>query len=242
MIIDLVVGAVVIISAIISFLRGLIRETLTIAGVVGGFFAAVFFGPKLAPTFNGWLGVPENLDDPDVEVEKLFDLIPMNVVADVCAYAAVFVAVVIAISVISHFVAGAAKAMGLGPIDRTLGVIFGIARAVILLALFYMPFHLLMDEDSKAKYFASSKTHGVIEGTTEFLTRFLPSSDEVKDKVDEATESEIKKKLFENDILYNENKKKEDTGDSQQPETGYDNSERQELEKLMGTESPKFNE
>ena len=98
MIIDLVVGAVVIISAIISFLRGLIRETLTIAGVVGGFFAAVFFGPKLAPTFNGWLGVPENLDDPDVEVEKLFDLIPMNVVADVCAYAAVFVAVVIAIN------------------------------------------------------------------------------------------------------------------------------------------------
>ncbi len=233
MIIDIVVGVIVLISAAISFLRGLIRESLTIAGVVGGFFAAVFFGPKLAPTFNKWLGV-----SPDSEnIEKLFDIVPMNIVADICAYASVFIIVVIAISVISHFTAGAAKAMGLGPIDRTLGVIFGILRAIILLGLLYMPFHLLMDQPSKNKYFAESKTHGLIEGTSEYLSRFLPSSSEVENTVKDVTEGEIKKKLFENDILYNKDAKPK-AKKSGSEETGYERDEREELKDLMSQNPP----
>jgi membrane protein required for colicin V production len=233
MIIDIAVAVIVIISAIISFLRGLIRETLTIAGVVGGFFAAIYFGPKLAPTFSNWLGVAE---DPE-NIEKLFDIVPMNIVADICAYATVFIVVVIAISVISHFTAGAAKAMGLGPIDRTLGVIFGIGRAIILLGLLYLPFHLLMDQPSKDKYFAESKTHRLIEGTSEFLTRFLPSSSEVEQQVKGVTEGEIKKKLFENDILYNKDAKPKEEKPVQD-ETGYDRDEREELEELMSQNPP----
>lgn len=237
MIIDIIVGAVIVISAIISFLRGLIRETLTIAGVIGGFFAAVYLGPQLAPTFNKWLGVAENSE----HVEKLFDMVPMNIVADVCAYAAVFIVVVIIISLISHFTAGAAKAMGLGPIDRTLGVIFGIGRAILLLALLYMPFHLLMDQSSKDEYFSQSKTYPIIARTSEFMTRFLPSSDEVKNQVNDVTESEIKKKLFENDILYNKDAPPSPAKTDKQPETGYKKDERQELEKLI-EDKPSFNE
>lgn len=240
MIIDIVVAAIVVVSAIISFLRGLIRETLTIAGVIGGFFAAVTFGPKLSPVFNNWLNVAE---DPK-EIAKLFDIVPMNIVADICAYASIFIIVVIIISVISHFTAGAAKAMGLGPIDRTLGVIFGIIRAVVLLGLLYLPFHLLMDQPSKDKYFEGSKTHTVIEKTAEFMTRFLPSSSEVEQQVKGVTEGEIKKKLFENDILYNKDAQKKE----QKPvnkETGYEKDERQELQDLMsqGTQpEPSYNE
>ena len=232
MIIDIVVGAIVLISAIISFLRGAIREILTIAGVVGGFFAAVFFGPKLSPVFRDWLGVVEG-----EEVGKLFEVVPMNIVADVCAYATIFIVVVIIISVISHFTAGAAKAMGLGPIDRTIGVIFGIVRAVILLALLYLPFHLLMDENSKAKYFADSKTHIFIESTADYMVRFLPSSGEVQSKVNDVKDGQIKKKLFENDILYNK-----DAGPVEKPkseeETGYGKTERQGLEDLIEDEEP----
>ena len=237
MIIDIVVAAVVLISAIISFLRGIIRESLTIAGVIGGFFAAIYFGPKLSPTFSNWLGVA---DKPE-EITKLFDIVPMNIVADICAYAIIFIVVVIIISVISHFTAGAAKAMGLGPIDRTLGVIFGIARAILLLGLLYMPFHLLMDDASKQKYFADSKTHPIIEGTTQFMTRFLPSSDEVKDKVENVTEGEIKKKLFENDILFNKKDKKTDVIPEAEPETGYKRDGRLELNDLI-KEEPDYNQ
>jgi membrane protein required for colicin V production len=235
MVIDLVVAAIVIISAIISFLRGLIREVLTIAGVVGGLLAAFYLGPKLSPTFRGWFDIPE---DPE-KVEKLFDIIPMTMVADGLAYAAIFIAVVIIISVISHFTAGAIKAMGLGPVDRTLGVLFGIARAILLLGLLYLPFHLLMDQDSKTQYFSDSKTHYIIEKTATMMAKFLPSSDDVKKKVDEVSEGEIKKRLFENEIL-DDGKPKQKPSNTNKPETGYETDERQELEELI-EENPSSN-
>ena len=239
MIIDLVVAAVVIISAIISFLRGFIRETLTIAGVVAGFFAAVFFGPKLSPVFAGWLDVGDNPE----EIEKLFGIIPMNIVADICAYATVFIIVVIIVSVISHFTSGAAKAMGLGPVDRSLGVIFGIFRALILLSLLYLPFHLLMSEESKTTHFSESKTHYYIEKTASYIATFLPSSDTVKDQVDETTDKAIdatlKGKLLENNFLKDKNEKPVEVP-AKKTETGYEEDERGELEDFF--ERPSFNE
>lgn len=203
MIIDVAAGLIVLISAVISFLRGFIREVLTIAGVVGGIVAAVFAGPLFAPTVQGWFGV-----DPAAEnIEKLFDILPMDLVANAVAYGAIFIAVVIAISVISHFTAGAVKAMGLGPVDRTLGIFFGIARAVILLGLFYLPFHLLMSEESKKDIFKGSQSFYYIEKTSSFLAGFLPSSNDVEEKVDEA-EDALKGKLLEQDLLPGRERKK----------------------------------
>lgn len=238
MIIDIVVGAVVLISAMISFLRGFIREALTIAGVVAGGFAAVFFGSSLSPVFGKWLGVDKDAE----EIEKLFDIVPMNIVADVCAYAAIFIFVVIIVSVISHFTASTAKAMGLGPIDRTLGVIFGIVRAVLLLSLLYLPFHKLMSEESKTEYFGDSKTHYYIAKTSNYIAQFLPSSDKVKEQSNDVVKDGIKEKLLENDFLKDENDPslKRKIEPEKKTETGYKEKERDELEDLF--KKPLFND
>ena len=108
MIIDLVVVAILLISAVISFLRGLIRETLTIAGMIGGLFAAYSFGDNLSPIFRNWLNV-----DPEAEVQqKLFDVIPYSIIADGLAYISIFIVVIIIISVISHFIGATIKVYG----------------------------------------------------------------------------------------------------------------------------------
>lgn len=234
MIVDIVVAAVVIISAIISFLRGFIREVLTIAGVIGGLAAAYFMGPMLAPVFKDWFGV-----DPEAEkAAKLFDLIPMDIVASVSAYAAIFILFVIIISVISHFTAGAVKALGLGPVDRSLGVIFGIARAVVLLGLLYLPFHLLMDTDTKSDLFAESRTHVMIEKTSVFLAGFLPNSEEVEEKIEKVADEKLKDKLMQQDLLQGaEDLKKKLSGDKKQID-GYEEDHREELEQLFEEQTP----
>lgn len=240
MIFDLGVAIIILISAGISFLRGLIRELFTIAGVAGGIIAALFFAPSLAPIFRGWFGVVEG-EDPS----KLFEIIPMNYVADGLAYLAIFIAFVIIISVFSQFLAGAVKAAGLGPIDRTLGVVFGIARAALLLALLYLPFHLLMDAAAKEKYFSDSKTHLYVEKSASFIAQFLPSSKEVEDKLEEVKDTQIKKKLFENEILRDGNQKpaaQTTPADSEKPEKseGYEQEERQKMKRLF--QQPTYNE
>lgn len=247
MIVDIIVAAVVIVSAIISFLRGFIREVLTIAGIIGGLAAAWFFGPSIGPVFEGWFGVTDK-----EKVGKLFDLIPMDILANVCAYGAIFIIFVIIISLISHFTAGAVKAMGLGPVDRSLGVVFGIVRAVILLGLLYLPFHLLLEADTKAKFFDDSRTHVFIEKTAIFLAGFLPNSSEVEEKIEDVakqTDSKLKDKLMQQDLLQGAEDKvkniipKSNTNN----ETGYKDDSREELEQLFkettpNNKEPNFNE
>jgi len=246
MLIDIIVAVIVIISAIISFLRGFIREVLTIAGVIGGLAAAYFFGPLLAPTFQNWFGVDLGAD----KAQKLFDLIPMDILATVVAYASIFVLFVIIISVISHFTAGAVKALGLGPVDRSLGVIFGIVRGLVLLGLIYLPFHLLMTSDTKSDLFAESRTHIFIEKTAVFLAGFLPNSSEVEEKIEKVADEKLKDKLMEQDLLKGAQDLKEKIQNNQS-ETGYEEDHRNELEDLFEQKegavepvprSPDFNE
>lgn len=242
MIIDIVVGVVTLLSGLISFLRGFIREVLTIAGVVGGLVAAYFLGPRLAPTFKSWLGA-----GPGENPDKLFDIVPLGLVGDVAAYGAVFVVVVIILSVISHFTAGAARAMGLGPVDRTLGVIFGIARAVVLLGLLYLPFHLLMDDATKADVFKGSRTHYLIEKTAAYMVKLLPDSQ----TVEVTAQDKIKEKLQQHDIL--RGGLKQDPPASEKPadaaetkevppaaDEGYKDNQREKLDELF--EQPVTNE
>ncbi len=237
MIIDIVVGLIVLASAFISFMRGFIREVLTIAGVAGGVMAAIFVGPTLAPIVREWFGVTEGKD-----TAKLFDIIPMEIVADATTYGVIFIGVVIILSVISHFISGAAKAMGLGPVDRTLGVIFGVGRALLLLGLVYLPFHLLMDQKRKDEFFKDSQTHYIIEKISAAMAQYLPESDDVKKDIGERTDEAIKKKLEEQNLL-GSGKKEEDVKpaeDSASPAPapavkgeGYEDEQREKLDKLF---------
>lgn len=235
MIFDIVVGVVILISAAIAFLRGFIREILTIAGVLGGILASLFLGPKLAPVFRGWFGVEEGED-----VEKLFDLVPMDIAADATAYVVIFVVFVIAISVISHFISGAVKAMGLGPIDRTLGVLFGVVRGFILLGLFYLPFHLMMKDESKEEIFAESRTHYLIEDTAALLTEFLPDSEDVETSIEEKS-SDFKNKLLKEKLLPGADGTSIDDDQDKPEEDGYAKEQRDNIDALF-EKDPAYNE
>lgn len=233
MIIDLVVALVVLCSALISFMRGFIREVLTIAGVVGGILAAVFVGPSLAPTVRIWFGVGEGGEN---EAKKFFDLIPYEVVADITTYGAIFIAVVIVLSVLSHIISGAVKAVGLGPVDRSLGAIFGVARGLILLGLFYLPFHLMMPEKPKEEFFANSQTHYFVEKIAIEMAHYLPESDDVEEKTDDI----IKKKLEEQNLLGGKGKEPDAEltvtplpDDADKKDEGYKEEEREKLDKLF---------
>ncbi len=239
MIIDIIVGVIVLASALISFMRGFIREVLTIAGVVGGILAAVFIGPMLAPTVRDWFGVVDGK-----ESEKLFDIVPMEIVADATTYGVIFIAVVIVLSVLSHFISGAAKAMGLGPVDRTLGVIFGIVRAFVLLGLVYLPFHVWMGGKQKEEFFKDSNTHYYIEKISAAMAQYLPESEDVKKDIEEGTDDLIKKKLEEQNLL---GSGKKDDGPKETPvpadgasSEGYDSKEREKMDQLFN--EPAINE
>ncbi len=201
MIFDIIVLGALFVSAIIAFLRGFIREVLTIVGVVGGLAASVYFGPMVKPQMRAWFGVKEG----DEEPARLFDIAPLDIIADVVSYAAVFVLVVIILSILSHFISKAVNSIGLGPVDRTLGVAFGLARGLVLLGILYIPVDMMVEPETKAEWFKDSRTHGYVELTARELKAFLPEDKdgELKKKMKDGQSaiSETRQRLEDIDLL-----------------------------------------
>jgi len=185
MLVDGIVLVVLLISASIAFVRGFIREVLTILGVVGGLVAAYFGGPMLQSIISGFMGVSEG-----AEPQRLLGIIPYTLLADAIAYGSVFIIVVVALSVLSHFLAEAAKNIGLGAVDRTLGVLFGLMRGVLLLGLLFMPVHLFVDQETRDKWMGDSQTRFYLEETAGVMLRLLPKEtvDNLEEKAEEAAE------------------------------------------------------
>lgn len=233
MIVDILVLVVLLISALIAFLRGVIREILTITGVVGGLVAAYFGGPLLAPHMHGWLGVEEG-----VEPERLFGILPYDIVADALSYGAIFIIVVIVLSVLSHFLAEGARSVGLGAVDRSLGFVFGLLRGIVLLGLLYLPVHLFIDQDSKDAWFGSSKTHFYLERVASAMAEFIPEDavEEAEKNIQEIEKtSETRKKLEEIDLLKRDGEQsppEQDAPPSQDSE-GYNEEFRQQMDELF---------
>ncbi len=236
MIFDIVVFSALLISALVAFMRGFIKEVLTIAGVLGGFVAALYFGPVLSDILSGWLGA-ENGENGGT----LFGVIPYSLLTEAAGYGVVFISVVIILSVASHFIAKGASAVGLGPVDRTLGVVFGLARAIILLGLLYMPVHLLVEDEQKEEWFGTPVTEQAVAWTSEKLIAVMPERFEI-DAQDAETQNRKAQDLMESlDILKGGEDKSDPSPESDNEEsTGYPSKDREKLDELF--ESGTLNE
>ena len=184
MIFDSIFAVIVLVSAIIAFLRGLIKEVLTIFGLVGGGLFAFLFGGDLRPWARDIIAGGAD------SAGRLWGMIPYTLLADIAAYGGIFVAVVIILSILSHFIAGAVKSIGLGPVDRTLGFVFGIARGILLLTLLSLPADALLDDKQKQEFFAESKTLPLVDKTAQLLQASVPEGDAMKKHLPKKPEAE----------------------------------------------------
>lgn len=226
LLVDLGVVLILLISAGVSFFRGFIREVLTIFGMIGGIIAAMTLGGMVRPFVQGWFGITEGKDP-----GKLFDLIPMTIAADVTAFGGIFLIVFILLQVVSYFLSGAAHAVGLGPVDRTLGVFFGIARGILLLGIIYLPFHLILSEDKKEEWLSSSKTYVYLDGIAGWLAGFMPEA------AAESREGHAKDKAKPFDFLGKGDQSEAESLPSSAPDSGYSSQERGSLNGLISKES-----
>lgn len=116
---DIIIVAVVGLSAIIGMYRGLVREILSLAAWAGA----------------GWIAL--TLYDPAKELIKRWIDDPQW--AGIIAGAGLFVIALVALLIIAGYVSRNTKrASMLGPANRMLGVVFGILRGGVVVALVYI--------------------------------------------------------------------------------------------------------
>jgi membrane protein required for colicin V production len=151
---DWVVGAVLLASLLLGAWRGLVYEVLSVLGWVAAFVIA----PWLAPDAGEWL--------------------PMGGAGEAVRYAAgfalVFIGVLFASGFVAWLISKAVAAVGLRPIDRTLGALFGAFRGVLLvLALAVV---VLVTPLKSAGWWTESMTSGVATAALQGLKPLVPES------------------------------------------------------------------
>lgn len=182
MIIDIIIVAVLFLSALIAFFRGFVREILTLCGFVGALLIAFFVSPRFQGITHGWF-------DADKDSE-LFGIIPTTVAIDVGTFAFVFLITLIILTLIAHAISHGLHAAGLGALDRTLGVLFGLVRGLFLILIFYLPFYFTASDVQKKEWFEASATLPIIDLVAMEVEPYVPIGD---DEEDDANDEDDKK-------------------------------------------------
>lgn len=121
-IIDGVVAGVIIISALLAYSRGVVRETMAIVGWIAAAVLAFIFAPKVVPLVKE---VP-------VVGEYLADSCELSVIA---SFAAVFAVALVVVSLFTPLFSSLVQRSALGGIDQGLGFLFGVLRGILLVAI-----------------------------------------------------------------------------------------------------------
>ena len=154
--IDLLVIGIVIASAVYATYRGFVAETLSIFAWAAAAFATLYFAPSAMPLLSGMMS---------------------PLAAELAAYIGVFLIVLIPLSFISHRFAQGVQSSALGTLDRSMGAVFGVIRGLILIAMAYLLFTLIVPVKSQPDWIAKAWTLPVVQDTGDVLLSLVPDRD-----------------------------------------------------------------
>ncbi|MGR3515158.1 MAG: CvpA family protein [Paracoccaceae bacterium] len=159
-IIDGIVAVVIILSAVLAYSRGFVREALSIGGWALAAVVAYVFAPSVQPLMG--------------EVPVLRDFLgESGELGMIAAFAVVFAAGLVIFSIITPLFAGAVQRSALGGIDRGLGFLFGVLRGAVLVAIAFLIYERVIVSDP-VPMVDDSRTAIVFAQLSEQLDEQLP--------------------------------------------------------------------
>ncbi|MGZ2258265.1 CvpA family protein [Roseobacter sp. A03A-229] len=130
-IIDGVVALVIIVSALLAYGRGLVREVMAIVGWIAAAVLGFLFAPQVEPLVRE---IP-------VVGEFIADSCELSVIG---AFALVFAVALIVVSLFTPLFASVVQRSALGGIDQGFGFVFGVARGVLLVAIAFFVYETIV--------------------------------------------------------------------------------------------------
>jgi len=136
-IVDGVVALVIVVSALLAYSRGLVRESLAIAGWVVAAVLAFIFAPQVQPLVK------------EVPVIGSFisDSCELSMIAGA---AAIFALALVIAALFTPLFSSVVQRSALGGIDQGLGFLFGVARGILLVAIAYFVYETVVTSQNIA--------------------------------------------------------------------------------------------
>jgi len=153
---DLIIIAILALSALLAFMRGFVREVLSIGAWVGAALATIYGFPLAQPYARKYIEV------------ALF--------ADIAAGVTIFVVALILLTILSHALSKNVRDSALGAVDRSLGLLFGLVRGAVLVCLAYLVMAWAIPKDDRPVWVAQSRTLPLVQQGADLLLKILPES------------------------------------------------------------------
>ena len=160
-IVDGIVLALIAISAVLAYARGLVRESLSIAGWIIAAIAGFTFAPMVEPLVR--------------EIPVLRDILGTSCELGVLAgFAVVFAVALIIVSIFTPLIAGAVHDSAIGPVDQGLGFLFGIVRGVLLIVIALVVYNRVFGGAGGVPQIDNSHSIAVFSGLEARIAAMLP--------------------------------------------------------------------
>ena len=222
---DLIVIAVLLVSALLAFSRGFVRELLSVAVWVGAIFATLYGFAYVEEYTSQWISTVW--------------------LARTAASVTIFIPTLIILALISHVLSGQVRNSALGAVDRSLGFLFGLLRGVIIVCLAYLLMAWILPKEEQPEWLRAAHTIPLVEEGADLLLQLAPEDAVEKggatmDRATEKTSEAIRKQVDE--AIQMENRRMLESltsprlqGDTKGSGEGYSDTQRQDMDRLFET-------
>lgn len=156
---DIAVVSIIAASGLFAFIRGFTREVLSIVAWFGAIALAFYTGPLVKPTVDSFM--PESW---------------RKVVDSFYAYdIPVFIVAIILFSLIVGIISSQIKKTALGALDRTLGLLFGVARGALIVCLVYLVGSHMVKADDQPDWLLKARSRPLLAYGAEQIEQMMPS-------------------------------------------------------------------
>lgn len=151
---DLVILGVVVLSALVSLMRGFVKEALSLVVWIAAIWLAFTFCDSAAGLFQSWIGIPS--------------------ARTILAFILIFLITLLIGGILSYLVGQLVARTGLSGTDRMVGIIFGAARGIVLVTAVVMLCG--MTPFPRDRWWQESVLLPYFERSALWLGTFLPES------------------------------------------------------------------
>lgn len=152
---DIGLIVVVLVSALLSMLRGFTREVLAIAAWVVAAFAAWKLYPNLTPMLLPYVHKP--------------------IIAIGLAVAIIFLVALVLVSILTVRISDLVLDSKIGALDRSLGFVFGAARGLLLCVVAFLFFNFLMQDKKMPDWAAKARSMPMLASLSQSLQDMIPA-------------------------------------------------------------------
>jgi len=159
---------ILLVSGLFATYRGFLNETLSIVAYAVAAVGAVVMAPLLKPLAQSVVG-------PDWLAYGL-------------SLVGLFLVLLIPLSFISFRISESVQGSPIGPLDRSLGFVFGVARGLVIVGAAYLVFSLLAPPKDHPDWIREARLLPVVKGTADVLRSLGGRDKGAKDRKDEKRE------------------------------------------------------